>query len=121
MIFVISFAAIVACYNWAVIKSYVGYRKEFVDDWHYFQAAMVILVLVWHVSSLKEFISFGLIYYVIFESLLNIFRGKHIFYISKNGSKSDKLRFNIYGKHPQITEGIIKTILIFIALWLRFY
>ena len=43
MIFVISFAAIVACYNWAVIKSYVGYRKEFVDDWHYFQAAMVIL------------------------------------------------------------------------------
>ena len=35
--------------------------------------------------------------------------------------KFDRLRYKIYGKHPQIFEGIIKTTLLFIALWLRFY
>ena len=122
MIFVISFALIVAAYNYCAIQSYEdNYNKGFKDLWHYLQSGMVVLVLVWHVSSLKEFISFGLIYYFIFESLLNLLRQKHIFYVSKDGSKSDRLRYKIYGKHPQIFEGIIKTTLLFIALWLRFY
>lgn len=120
MIFVISFAAIVAMYNYCVIQSYEdSYNKGFKDLWHYLQSAMVVLVLVWHVSTLKEFISFGLIYYFIFESLLNLLRQRHIFYVSKDGSKSDRIRYKIYGKHPQIFEGIIKTILIITALWLR--
>ena len=47
MIFVISFAAIVACYNYCVIESYDGkYDKGFKDLWHYLQSAMVVLVLL---------------------------------------------------------------------------
>jgi hypothetical protein len=57
-----------------------------------------------------------LLYYVIFESVLNLLRKKHVFYVSKDGSQSDKLRSKIYGKHPQIIEGIIKTILTIIAV-----
>lgn len=120
MIFVISFALIVAAYNYCVIQSYEdNYNKGFKDLWHYLQSGMVVLVLVWHVSTLKEFISFGLIYYFIFESTLNLMRQRHIFYVSKDGSFSDRVRFKLYGKHPQIFEGIIKTILLITALWLR--
>jgi hypothetical protein len=120
MIFVISFALIVACYNYCVIESYQGYYdKGYKDLWHYLQSAMVVLVLLWHVSSLKEFISLGLIYYVIFETMLNLLRGLHPFYVSKDGSKSDKLRYNLYGENPENKEAIVKFIIIVTALWLK--
>jgi hypothetical protein len=120
MIFVISFAALVACYNYCVIESYDdNYNKQYKDLWHYLQSAMVVLVLLWHVTTLKEFISFGLIYYVIFETMLNLLRGLHPFYVSKDGSKSDKIRYKLYGENPENKEAILKTILILIAIWLR--
>lgn len=122
MVFIISFSALLACYNFAVIKSYkVGYDKGYKDLWHYLQAVMVLLVVVYHSTDWKDFISYGIVYYVIFESLLNLLRQKHVFYVSKDGSFSDKIRSKLYGKHPHIKEGIIKTILIFTALWLKFY
>lgn len=140
LVFFISFAAIVACYNYCVIQSYEDkYNKGYKDLWHYLQSAMVLLVLAYHVSDLKEFVAFGLVYYVTFESLLNLLRQENIFYVSKDGSKSDRVRYIIYSAVPKIVnwilwkfgskkqvkikveviEGIIKITLIIIASWIR--
>lgn len=120
MIFVIGYAILMAGYNSAVIHSYKTYDEGYKDLWHKLQALVVFYVIAWHNSGLNWlFLSDGIMYYCIFESALNLLMERHIFYVSKDGSSSDRIRYKIYGKHPQITEGIIKTILIFIALWLR--
>lgn len=100
-----------ALHDYAVIKSYnTKYYKEYKRYWHGLKLAIVILtgILICGINLLL--VAYLLGYYVIFESVLNIARGLPLFYVSKDGSVTDKIRFGLFGKYSKVAEGCIKLI-----------
>jgi len=62
-------------------------------------------------------------YYVTFETLLNVFRGLHPFYVTedKSSSKIDNFKRFVFGKQAQTFEAVLKISILIIALILYIY
>jgi hypothetical protein len=104
--------------DYFIIKSYVGYRKTYKQYWHYSKLA-IVTYFGYLLHGLEiGLIGYFLLYYIIFEPTLNLLRGKNIFYVSRDGSKSDKLRSDIFGNKTFYFEllFIITAIIIYILL-----
>lgn len=126
MIYIIQFSLLVYCvlqayYNHYAIKNmwmggndYVKYQHL----WHLFQSFtyIVLCLLVSYLYSqqvktaIALYLSLMLIRQIIFNPILNVLRGKSLFYLSDRGQ--DKTLKNIFGE----AAGLIVTILSIIAI-----
>lgn len=104
--------------DYFIIKSYVGYRKNFKQYWHYSKFSIVCLIGFMLNGFTVELIKYFLLYFIIFEPVLNLLRGRNIFYVSRDGSKSDKLRSDIFGNKTFYIELLLRitAIIIYILL-----
>lgn len=99
---------LLALNDYFIIKSYVGYRKNFKQYWHYSKLAIVTYFgYILHGLEI-DLIRYFLLYYLVFEPCLNLLRNKNIFYVSRDGSKSDKLRSQIFGNKTFYFELLLR-------------
>lgn len=113
-ILIIILILLYSLHDYYVIGSYS--KAKFKRYWHFAKFIIVALTGYLIFGFSKELIAFYLLFYVIFESVLNILRKKPLLYVSKNGSFSDKLRTQLFGEHVTVYEGIIKVMCIIIAI-----
>lgn len=100
--------------DYFIIESYS--KIDFKKYWHYSKFLIVLLTLYLIEGLTWNLLAYYILYYVIFESLLNLLRKKHIWYVSKDGSFSDKLRWKLFEQDTLVYEGIIKILLLGIAI-----
>lgn len=100
--------------DYFIIKSYENIKYK--AYWHYTKFSLVGLSIFLISGFVVNLIAYYILYYVIFESLLNVLRGKKINYVSEDGSFSDKLRWKLFEQDTLVYEGIIKILLLGIAI-----
>lgn len=105
-------------FNCFVIESYKGdYDKQYKKYWHYVQLAIICLI-GWMLHGLTLNLAiFYLLYYIFFEPVLNLVRGKPLFYLGE--AQSDKWRRETFGKLVGITSLISRVIAIGIIVYLK--
>lgn len=118
MVYNIILFLLFALNDYFIIKSYVGYKKQYKQYWHYSKLAIVCLV-GWMLNGFTVgLIEYFLLWFITFEPCLNLLRGKNIFYVSRDGSKTDKLRSSIFGNKTFYIELLLRitAIIIYILL-----
>lgn len=118
----ISLIILFAFFNYYIISSYgTNWVKKHKDNWHTVQFLIVCLTAFLIFGWTKELIIAGLVWYSLFEPTLNFLRfgWSKIFYVSVDGSFTDKLRTKVFGKYAQIAEGAMKAIAIGIIIWIK--
>lgn len=75
------------------------------------------IAVSWWAKSWQLFILLCLIRKVFFDTALNLFRGKNMFYVSsKTTSIIDKIHYKIFGVKSEIYIGIYLALIVFLNL-----
>lgn len=100
---------LLALHDYYVIKSYGNsYTPKYKDYWHWCKFWFVALVGYMLYGATWETAAFYMLYYIVFETALNVFRSLPIFYVGVNGV--DGLKGRLFRKYDTLVEGILKAV-----------
>ena len=110
--------ALYAIHDYFIIQSYgEKWNAKFMSYWHQAKLAIIVLTGFLICGLTVDLIVFYLLYYVLFETVLNGLRKRKIFYLGTKGL--DGFRRKIFGKHVYIAEAVMKLCAVGVIVWLK--